>query len=163
ERDASGRLTRRSALQHGTSVIEVVLGHAHEVRVPGARASQRGCACAGELRGVYRVGRHDGLPLGPFGVGDDERHRPALGASMTHAPRDRDPVLLEGHACSAAVAEATTSEGLADIGAAHFDARWEPLNDAYERRTMGFTSSQPPEHVVILPCTRERTWPRRPG
>jgi len=85
EGDARSGLAGGGALEDRAGVVEGVLLHPDEIGVTGARSSER--AVAGDLllgvdvvrRGIRlvgdRVGAHDGLPLGPFAVGDADRNR----------------------------------------------------------------------------------------
>ena len=92
EGDACGRLAGGGAFEHGPGVVEAVLVHSHEVRVPGPRLRQgfvsrdfAGVSRArvpGQLGGVDGVGGHHRAPLRPFGVayleGYGRADRPAV-------------------------------------------------------------------------------------
>jgi len=110
--------------------MPAVFLHAGQVGVTGARPGERGVARERlELHRVDRVGRHHLLPLGPLGVGDLDRHRPALGAAVAYASDEGHLVLLELHPSAPAVAEATPGEGVGDVGGGHLDMGGQPLED----------------------------------
>src|SRR6476661_6281951 len=68
-----------------------------------------------EHLGVDRVGRHDGLPLGPLGVADPQRHRTALGLAVADAADDLELVGLELHPRAPAVAQPPARERVLDV------------------------------------------------
>ena len=76
-------------------------------------------ASAVELGRVDRVGRHHLLPLGPLGVADLDRDRPALGLAVPDAADERDLVLLELHPGAAAVAEPAPGQRVGDVVGGH--------------------------------------------
>ena len=151
ERHAGGGLAGRGALEDRAGLVEVVLLHAREVGVAGARAGQRGVA-AGllEVTGVDRVGRHDLLPLRPLGVADVDRHRAALGLPVAHAADDRDLVLLELHPRAPAVAEAPTRQGVGDVVGGDPDMGRQALEDRDQGRAVGLARSEPTQHDVSV-------------
>ena len=151
ERHAGGGLAGRGALEDRAGLVEVVLLHAREVGVTGARAGQRGVA-AGllELTGVHRVGRHDLLPLRPLGVADVDGHRTALGLPVAHAADDGDLVLLELHPCAPAVAEASTRQGVGDVVGGDPDMGRQALEDRDQGRAVGLARSEPTQHDVSV-------------
>ena len=151
QRHAGGGLAGRGALEDRAGLVEVVLLHAREVGVAGARAGQRGVA-AGllELTGVDGVGRHDLLPLRPLGVADVDGHRAALGLPVAHAADDRDLVLLELHPCAPAVAEAPTGQGVGDVVGGDPDMGRQTLEDRDQGRAVGLARSEPTQHDVSV-------------
>ena len=122
ERDAGRGLAGAGPLEDRPSLVEVVLLHADEVGVPGARPRQRRAAAAGLLGQLDRVGAHHLDPLRPFGVADAQRDRAAERESVADAARDVERVLFELHARAAAVAELAAGEVGLDGGARDGDA-----------------------------------------
>ena len=70
---------------------------------------------------------------------------------MTNPTEELNGVLLEGHSRSTAEAETPPSQGSADLGSGELYARGQPFKSREQGRTMRFTSSQPTQHVKILP------------
>jgi hypothetical protein len=98
QRGAGGGLTRAGPLEHRPGVVEAELLHAGEVGVAGPGPGERFVAGEpGEHVGVHRVRGHDLLPLGPLGVVDPHRDRPALGQPVPHPAEELDAVGLEPH------------------------------------------------------------------
>lgn len=111
EGHAGGGLTGAGALQDRPGLGEAVLLHAREVGVAGAGSGQRRVAARLlEQRGVDRVGRHDGLPLGPLGVADHDGDRRTLREPVANTAEEGDLVLLELHPGTSAVAEPTPGQ-----------------------------------------------------
>ena len=139
-----------------------------------ARAGQRRVARdALELRGVDRVGRHDGLPLGPLAVADLDGDGSAERAPVAHAAEDAHGVLLELHPRAAAHAEPAAREIAVDVGGGDGDAGGQALED----RRPGQDRATPPRSTSATwadpsmpsgPARREgrpavRGGPRRAG
>ena len=72
DRDARGGLARRRAFEHVADVLEVVLQHAGEVGMTGARARDDG-----RLAAIGGIGRHPLLPILVVAILDDEGDRAA--------------------------------------------------------------------------------------
>jgi hypothetical protein len=136
------------SLENRSHVVEVVLLNSHEVGVARPRACQRGVArLCGKSLGVHRVGRHDGLPLGPLGVTHLDRDRPTHGEPMPHPTNDPNSILLELHASAASVTEATAGQLRIDIGRRHLNACREPISDRHQHWAVRLTSCQPTQHA----------------
>jgi hypothetical protein len=73
---------------------------------------------------------------------------------MTDPAEELDGILLERHPSPAAEAEPATSEGRADVGSGDHDPCWQSLKSRQQSRAMRLTSSQPTQHVKILPQHR---------
>ena len=149
EGHAGGRFAGAGTLQHGTGLVEAVLLHAGEVRVAGPGAGQRGVAgLVGEDFRVHGIGRHDLLPLGPFGVADLDGDGAALGDAVADAAEDRDHVLLKLHPRAAAVAEPAAGQRIGDLGAGEFNTGGHAFDNSDQGRAMGFSGSQPTQHKI---------------
>ena len=166
QRDPGRRLPGARALQHRTGVVEPVLLHAGEVRVPRSRSGQRGVAGeAGQGLGRHRVGAHDLLPLRPLGVADPDGDRAALGEPVPHAAEQLDVVALEGHPRAAAVAEPTPRERVGEVVGRDRDPGGQPFEGGEQGRAVRLPRGQPAQHAPN-PRRRGRThrWPARsPG
>ncbi len=144
EGDAGGGLTGAGALQDRPGLVEAVLLHAREVGVAGARTGQRRVAAGFlEQRGVDRVGRHDGLPLGPLGVADHDRDRAALGQPVADAAEEGDLVLLELHAGTAAIAEPAPGQVIGHQLGGDRDAGGKALQRRDQCRSVRLSCGQP--------------------
>ena len=117
---------------------------AHEVKALVAETPEgRVAGLVGEELGGHRIGGHDLLPFGPFGVSYLNGNGAALADAVPDAAEDRDHVLLEFHPRTAAVAEAAAGQGVCDVPAGDFHTGGDALNNSHQSRTMGFTGSQP--------------------
>ncbi|KXW71501.1 hypothetical protein MPHL43072_15880 [Mycolicibacterium phlei DSM 43072] len=122
--DAGRGLAGAGALQHRAGVVEAVLEHARVVGVAGPGPGQRRVAGAfGQLSGVDGVRRHHRLPLGPLGVADLDRDRPAQCDAVAHPGQHRDQVLFELHPGAAAVPQTTAGQLCRDVVGGYVDSR----------------------------------------
>jgi molybdopterin-guanine dinucleotide biosynthesis protein A len=69
---------------------------------------------------------------------------------MAHAAGQLDLVLFEFHPGTAAIAQSPSGKIDRDVCCRYLDTRRQPLHDRYQSRAMGFTSSHPTQHNVIL-------------
>ena len=149
ERHPRGRLPRAGPLQDGAGVIEAVLLHPGQVRVPRPRPGQRRVpGLAVQLARGHRVGRHDRLPLGPFGVGDPDRQRAAERAAVPDAPGELHLVLLERHPRAAAVTGPPAGQRGGDVLGADPHSGGHALADRDQRAPVRFTCGQPAKHAL---------------
>ena len=161
ERHPGRGLPRAGPFQHRTGVVQVVLLHADQIGVTGPGPGQRLVAgLAGQQLGVHRVGRHHGLPLGPLGVADPDRHRAAHGPAVPDAAGQLHLVLLELHPGAAAVAEPAPGQLGADGGGVDADPGRQPLEDGHQRGPVRLTSGHPAQHHRN--SRRPRAGPRAP-
>ncbi len=110
------------------------------------------------LLGGARRGRHLLDPLRPFGVPDLDRDGRAERASVADAGEQADLVLLEAHAGTAAIAEATAGELPRDVFDRHAEAGRQALDDHDERLAVRLTGGQEAQHRSTVPAG-----PRSPG
>ena len=103
------RLTRRGALQDGARFPVAILHHSGKVSVPGARPSQGGTA-AGVHRfnsvlivHIQRIGRHDGGPLGPLRIANQDGDGTTQGEPMADSTQHGDLISLKLHTGTAAI------------------------------------------------------------
>ena len=169
ERDARRGLAGARTLEDRARLVEVVLLHADEVGVAGARAGERGAAAAGLLGELDRLGAHHLDPLRPLGVADAQGDRAADAHAVHGRRRERQLVLLELHPRAAAVAELAACEVGLDGVARDRDARGQTLHDGDEFGAVRFAGREHAEHWSSLPRARAdaarraapAAWPRR--
>ncbi len=149
ERDPRGGLPRAGPLQNRPGVGVPELLHARQIRVAGPGPGQRGVAgLAVQVFLGHRVGGHDRLPLGPLGVADPDRDRPAEGDAVPHAAGELHLVLLELHPRAAPVAGPPPGERLRHVRAGHPHPGRHAVTDRRERPAMRLARRQPPKHDV---------------
>ena len=147
ERHPRGRLPRAGPLQHRPGVGVPELLHPGQVGVTGPRPGQRRVpGLAVQRRRVHRVGRHDRLPLRPFGVRDPDRDRAAERAAVPDAAGDLDLVPLERHPRAAAVAGPPAGQRGGHVPGVHPHPGGHALADRDERAPVRFACGQPAEH-----------------
>ena len=152
ERDSGCGLAGTGPLEDGPHVVEGVLLHADEVRVAGTGSGEHlGPGLRGENLGGDGVGRHDGLPLGPLGVGHLDGHRPAHGGPMPNPAGDAHSVLLELHPGAATGPQPAAGEVDADLVGRDGHAGRDALDHRGQRGAVRLTSGQPTKHGDSLP------------
>ena len=104
-----------------------------------ARTHPRHHPAAGAVR-VFgtRRGIHDLQPVLPVAIANEHRDGRSERLAGAHAAQQLDVVLLDLHAPPAAVALLPPGELRVDVGGGQGQAGHHPLEDADERRAMGF-------------------------
>src|SRR5690625_6443709 len=92
-----------------------------------------------DLFRIHRVWVHDLFPFRPFGVGDVNGHRRAEWHTVADSTNDRDLVFFELHSCPAPVAEATTLQGILNIGGCDLNTCGKSFNDPDKPRPVRFS------------------------
>src|SRR5690606_14286897 len=93
-------------------------------------------------------GRHDVDPARPLGVADPQGDRAADRAPEADAARDAQLVLLELHACAAAVAELATLQVGLDLLGQDRHVGGHPLEDGHLFGSVRLTGRQPTQHAL---------------
>src|SRR5690606_31561333 len=90
-------------------------------------------------------------PLGPFGIADTQRDGATHRVAVTDTTRDRQLILLELHARTAAIAELASLKVVLDVFRAHGHARRQALHDGDEFGAVRFAGSKHTKHSSSLP------------
>ena len=101
--------------------------------------------------GGHRVGRHHRVPLGPLGVADADRDRPAERHAVPHAAGDLRLVLLELHPRAPAVPGPAPGQRGGHVRGADLDARGQAFADRDERPPVRLSRGQPAQHDADPP------------
>ena len=143
DRDPGGGLPRAGALQDVAHVVEPVLLHAHQVRVPGPRTGQ---TRVGILRALDR---HEVRVLRlELDVRDRDRHRRPEALPVAHARQDLEPVRLEALPAASSVAVAASRELPGDLLRDDAHAGREALQDRDQRLPVRFAGREHPQHAA---------------
>ena len=120
-------------------------------RRAGPGPGQRRVARHLEFVGTDRVGRHHGLPLGPFGVAD----LTAIGPPSVRPCRTRPSTVtwscFELHPRAAAIASRRRRKLLGDVVGGDGHTGDHALDDGHQSAAVGFTGSGPTQHVPSSP------------
>ena len=125
QRHTGGGLASRGPLQDRAGLIQVVLEHPRQVRMPGTGAGQgtitgdltlvAGARVNEQLMRVHGVGAHHGGPLGPLGVADLQRDGATDGTAMTDTAQDPQLIALEGLASTTTVPQTPPGQRSPDV------------------------------------------------
>jgi hypothetical protein len=71
-----------------------------------------------------------------------------LGQAVPDATHDGDFILLELHPGTTSVAQAATRQSVANLPTGEFNTGGHAFNNSDQSRTVGFTGSQPTQHIT---------------
>ena len=122
--DARGSLPRGGAFKDVADVLEVILEHAGEVGVAGARTrDDLGLAA------IAGIGRHALFPVFVVAILDDEGDGTAHRAAEADARNDARLVLFDQHAAAAPVALLAARQVVVNARDIDFEAGWSALDN----------------------------------
>ncbi len=147
--DPGGGLARTCPLENRPRLVEVVLLHADEVRMPRSGPGEWSVSRqAGEDLGVDGIRCHHLPPLGPLCVADGDGYRRARRAPVPYAAEDGDLVLLELHPRATTIAEPAAGQSRCDVGCGHGHSGRHTLEYGDEGGTVRLSRGQPAKHAA---------------